>query len=137
MLVFMNFGKKLRELRKERNLKQSDVAEAVGVDKVHVSNWEIGKTKPSLDSVAGVSKLFNVSIDYLIFDNVPREGVEAINDIDLYEYFRKAEVLPEDKKHTVKDLIDALVFREKVKGIPETDTTEKQPPSLRKVAGKR
>lgn len=135
------FGRKLRELRQERDLKQSEVAKAVHVGKAYVSGWENGKSKPSLDSIVGLVNLFGVSVDYLFFDNVPREGVEAINDFELFDYFRKTDILPPGKKQSVKDLVDALVFREKVKEIPEAEvpnaTKEESPSALRKVAGKR
>jgi transcriptional regulator with XRE-family HTH domain len=132
------FGRKLRQLREEKDLTQDEVAKAVGVYKNHVSNWENGKSKPSLDSVIAISRLFAVSIDYLIFGNVPREGVEAINDLDLYEYFRKTEPLPKEKKDAVKMLIDGIVLREKLKDIPEMELTKQQQlPTLAKVAGKK
>lgn len=138
----MNLGKKLFELRKERNLSQDEVGKAIGVYKSQVSNWEQSKDKPSLDSLIGLAKFFAVSTDYLLFDNVPREGVEVINDLELYEYFRKAEALPEDDKQAVKKLVDAVVFKQKVNDIPEAKPTRvvkgTAPASaLRKVAGRR
>ncbi len=86
-----------------------------------------------------MSKLFGVSVDYLLFDNVPREGVAAINDIQLYEYFLKTEALPNEKKQLIKDLINAVVFRERVKEMPEAQIPEVQSKSsaLRKFSGKR
>jgi transcriptional regulator with XRE-family HTH domain len=135
-----NFGRKLRGLREERDLKQSEVAKAVHVGKAYVSSWENGKSKPSLDSIVGLANLFGVSVDYLLFENVPREGVEAINDFELYDYFRKTDLLPPQKKQSVKDLVDAIVFREKVKDIPESEVAKEmkvEPASLRKLAGKR
>lgn len=133
-----SFGGKLRQLRLERNLKQSDVAKAVRVGKAYVSGWENGKSKPSLDSLVGLANLFGVSVDFLLFDNVPREGFESINDFELFDYFRKTESLPAAKKQSIKDLLDALVFREKVKDIPEAEVPKQEPPAaLRKIAGKR
>lgn len=136
----MNLTQKLFELRKERNLSQDDVGKAIGVYKSQVSNWENGKDKPSLESVVGLAKFFKVSTDYLLFENVPREGVEVINDLELYEYFRKAETLPEEDKHAIKKVVDAIVFKQKVNDIPEskpTRTKQTQTAPLRKVAGKR
>jgi hypothetical protein len=72
---------------------------------------------------------------------VPREGVEAINDFELYEYFRKTEALPKEHKETIKDVIDSIVFRDRVTQIPEGETYKQvrsgQPQSLRKLAEKR
>jgi transcriptional regulator with XRE-family HTH domain len=139
MLTFMILKQRLVELRKEQKLSQDDVAHAISVSKSQVSNWEQGKGNPSVENLIGLAKLFNVSTDYLLFDGVPREGREAINDLQLYEYFRKAESLPIEQKATVKDVVDGLLFREKVKGIPEAQTPKSQKSSLalQKIAGKR
>jgi transcriptional regulator with XRE-family HTH domain len=142
----MNVARKLHDLRKEKDLTQAEVAKAVGVHQRHVSSWETGKTMPSLETLLKLSKFFGVSIDYLVSDNIPREGVEAINDFDLYETFKKTEALPKEKRDEVRDIVDALVFREKVKNIPEADLPvqsdapkpeKTETRSLRKVAGKR
>ena len=141
MLLSMSLKQKLVELRKERKLSQEDVAQSISVSKSQVSNWEQGKGNPSLENLLGLAKLLAVSTDYLLFDNVPREGMESINDLELYEYFRKAEALPKEQRDTVKDVIDGLVLRQKLKTIPETQSPRPHKDAtaapLRKVAGKR
>lgn len=146
MLLFesMNFGEKLRTIREERDLSQADLAKAVGVHQRHVSAWENGINKPSLDNIMHLSKFFGVSIDYLVFDNVPREGVEAINDFELYKKFRETEKLSQEDRKVIGEMVDAFLFKLKVKdmalgGSPAIRETEaaRKTPSLRKVAGKR
>jgi transcriptional regulator with XRE-family HTH domain len=137
----MSFSRKLRDLRREKELTQAEIGDAIGVHKRIVSTWENERVVPSLGSLMALSKFLRVSMDYLMFDNVPREGVEAINDFELYEYFRKAESLPTEMKQAVKEILDALVVKQKVKGIPELDTLQVQKAdesrSLRKIAGRR
>lgn len=120
-LANMNFGEKLAAVRKERGYSQAEAAKAIQVEKSRISNWENNKGKPTLDNIMALSKFLGVSIDYLVFENVPQEGVEAINDFELYEYFRKTENLPPEKKQAIRDHVDALVFKEKIKQIPESD----------------
>lgn len=137
----MSFGQKLLELRKEKDFSQAEVAKTIGVDKSQVSLWENDKIQPSIDSVIALSKLFAVSVDYLVFDNVPREGFEAINDFELYESFRKTETLPTEDREAVKRIVDGLVFKRKVNEIPEGKAPAKPGEAkssapLRKVAGK-
>lgn len=139
------FSHKLRLLREEKRLSQADVAKAIGVDKSHVSKWEVVKSKPSIDSLLNLSELFAVSNDYLLRSNVPREGVEAINDFELYEHFRQTEQLSIEKRNLVKNLINAVLTAEKIKDLPAWDSDlsqqEKQkesvPTTFRKVSGKR
>ncbi len=135
----MSFNRKLRDLREEQQLSQTELGKAISVNKSYVSAWETGKGKPSFDNLIALSKFFRVSVDYLVFDNVPREGVEAINDFQLYEYFRKAETLPEEVKQAIKEILDSVVFKHKVSQIPEAKPFPKedeQRRALRKVAGK-
>lgn len=142
----MNLGRKLLELRKERDLTQDEVGKAIGVNKSQVSQWEQGKEKPSLESLIGLAKLFSVSTDYLLFDNVPREGVEAINDFELYKEFRETEKLAPQDRNLVREVIKAILVKVRVKDVvanseqPADEKAESKSsgsPRLRKVAGKR
>lgn len=136
------FGQKLRQLREENRLTQDEVAKAASVHKTHVSAWENGRSRPSLDSVIGISHLFQVSIDYLIHDNIPREGIEAINDMELYKEFRETENLGPDDKKLIRDVIQSILFKLKVKDMAITDSSAQANKRtatvpLRKVAGRR
>lgn len=147
MLIYslMALSKKLRDLRAERDLTQGDVAKAIDVHVTHVSSWETSRSKPSLDNLIALSKLFGVSLDYIVFENIPREGFEAINDFELYQEFRETEKLsPEDKK-LIRDVIRSVLFKLKVQEMvhteeqkhPEPAAKTETSPSLRRVAGKR
>ncbi|MBQ2973227.1 MAG: helix-turn-helix transcriptional regulator [Clostridia bacterium] len=57
---------KIRELREDRDLRQSDVAEATGIDQRTLSNYETGKTNPDSYAIIKLCDFFNVSADYLI-----------------------------------------------------------------------
>jgi transcriptional regulator with XRE-family HTH domain len=139
----MSFGQKLRDLREERNLSQAEVGKAVGVYQRHVSAWENGVNKPALENIMHLARFFGVSIDYLVFDNVPREGIEAINDFELYQKFRATEKLSVNDRKVISDMVDAFLFKLTVKNLTagESATGAEQassnPPALRKVAGKR
>ena len=61
----MEFGEKLRELRKARSLTQEQLAEALYVSRTAVSKWESGRGYPSIDSLKEVSRFFSVTIDEL------------------------------------------------------------------------
>jgi len=100
-LANMTFAQKLAGIRKERGFSQAEVANAIKVEKSRVSNWENNKGKPTLENVMALAKFLGVSIDYLVFENVPQEGVEAINDFELYEHFRKTETLSPERKETI------------------------------------
>lgn len=62
----MKFSKKLKQLRIQNNLKQSDIAELCNVTRSAVSNWENGRRFPEIESVTVLSKVFNVSVEELL-----------------------------------------------------------------------
>ncbi len=62
----MEFNEKLQQLRKQRNLTQEQLAEQLYVSRTAISKWEGGKGYPNIESLKGISKLFDVSIDELL-----------------------------------------------------------------------
>lgn len=62
----MEFNDKLQQLRKQKNLTQEELAEALYVSRTAVSKWESGRGYPSIDSLKAISKLFSVSVDELL-----------------------------------------------------------------------
>lgn len=55
------FGETLKELRVERNLKQSDAAKLINITQAQWSAYELGKTRPDLDTIISIAKGFEVS----------------------------------------------------------------------------
>jgi transcriptional regulator with XRE-family HTH domain len=139
----MDIGKKIAQLRKEKGWSQSQFGQMIDISQYFVSQWETGKSVPSAGSLIKISRIFRVSIDYLLLDNVPKEGVSSIDDFELYETFKAADSLSSEERTMIKDFVSALVFRRKVKQAERdaerskrTDKETESPP-LRKVAGKR
>ena len=57
---------RIKDLREDRDLRQTDVAEATGIDQRTLSNYETGKTNPDSFALIRLADFFNVSIDYLL-----------------------------------------------------------------------
>ena len=57
---------KLKEIRMSRHLKMQDVADYLCCLPSVYSRYESGKREPSLDVLLKLSKLYHVSVDYLI-----------------------------------------------------------------------
>ncbi len=60
------FAKRLKELRKERNLTQTEVGEYLGYGYTAIANYESGRNRPSYEDLIKLCVLFHVSTDYLI-----------------------------------------------------------------------
>lgn len=57
---------KIRNLRKNFNINQVELANKLGVTKQCVSNWENDNILPSIDMLVKIAKYFNVTTDYLL-----------------------------------------------------------------------
>lgn len=78
----MNLGKKIAELRKKNNLSQEELAEKVGVARQTISKWEIGDTTPDINQVKIISKIFNISIDELVDNDINSVIVEKVSNTE-------------------------------------------------------
>ena len=78
----MNLGKKIAELRKKNNLSQEELAEKVGVARQTISKWEIGDTTPDINQVKIISKIFNISIDELVDNDINNVIVEKVSNTE-------------------------------------------------------
>ena len=67
----MNFSEKLVFLRKEQKLSQEQLAEMLDVSRQSVSKWESQQTLPELGKIILLSKIFRVSTDELLRDDLP------------------------------------------------------------------
>lgn len=60
------FATRLKELRINHGMKQSELAERFAVDQRTVSNWECGINEPNYEILIQLAKFFDVSADYLL-----------------------------------------------------------------------
>lgn len=56
----------LKELRKSREMSQSELAGLIGVSRSTVSMWEIGASQPDNELLVKIADIFRVSVDYLL-----------------------------------------------------------------------
>ncbi|MEG2835418.1 helix-turn-helix domain-containing protein [Anaerorhabdus sp.] len=64
----MKFNEKLLKLRKEKGYSQEELAQMLGVSRQAISKWEVSDSYPEIENVLEISKLFQVSTDYLLND---------------------------------------------------------------------
>lgn len=57
---------RLTQLREAKGLKQKEVAKILNVNQGNYSRYEKGTLTPTTDTLIEVSKLYNVSIDYIL-----------------------------------------------------------------------
>lgn len=66
MTLLVDFGNKLKMLRSQKHLTQTQVAERVNITKAMISAYETGTRFPSYDILIKLAALFRVTTDYLL-----------------------------------------------------------------------
>lgn len=66
MHMELTLGEKIRLLREERELNQTELGEAVRMTQRKVSYLENNKYEPSLEDLTALCRFFHVSADYLL-----------------------------------------------------------------------
>ena len=60
------FSENVKRMRKEKDLTQETLAEALGVSFQTISKWERGESYPDLSMLSVISSFFSVSVDVLL-----------------------------------------------------------------------
>lgn len=108
LLVFiaMSFAKRFIQLRKEHKLTQQEMANTVGMHITQVKRYEAGQAQPSLEVLKKIAVAFNVTTDWLIFE----EGERALpNSLQLK--FEAVSQMPEEDQRTITSLIDGMILK--------------------------
>ena len=62
----MDFGKQIRQIRKDAKLTQEQMAAKLNVSRQAVANWENNKNLPDLEMIITISRVFGLSLDQLM-----------------------------------------------------------------------
>lgn len=104
---------KIRRLRQERNWTQADLGEMISVHQKQISSYERGVTVPSTDILIKIAEAFDVTLDYLAFDNSRGNAVSGSNiqDRELLRRFEAVDALSEKDRSLAKEILDLLVLK--------------------------
>ena len=76
----MILAEKIVQERKKNGWSQEDLADKLGVSRQSVSKWESAQSVPDLQRILEMSKLFEVSTDYLLKDEVEERPSEPLSE---------------------------------------------------------
>ena len=91
----MEFAEKLITLRKSRELTQEQLAEQLNVSRQSISKWESGQVIPEVEKIVELSKVFDVTVDYLL---KPSEIDELSVKTEILEQQQKQMLVREQKR---------------------------------------
>lgn len=74
----MTLNENIRELRRQKNLRQEQLAEAMGVSTASISKWETGQCAPELTALLELADFFEVSLDALVGHRLAADRLETL-----------------------------------------------------------
>ncbi len=101
----MNFGERVRELRKGKNLSQRELADQIGVSFTYLSKIENGKLDfasfPSEDTIRKLADALDAEVDELLLmaKKIPQDIRDRV--IEKPDAFRKLAQLDDDRLEQV------------------------------------
>ena len=72
-------GVKLRELREDFDLSQNQIASALNIDRSTYSNYELDKTRPTLEALVKLAHIFRVPKESLLPEDEQDEGASCLD----------------------------------------------------------
>ena len=79
MKLQMSFGENLINLRKQKGWSQDDLANNLNLSRQAISKWENDTSKPDIDNIEKISKIFSVTIDDLLNNDVVKDKAVTLN----------------------------------------------------------
>ncbi len=79
MKLQMSFGENLINLRKQKGWSQDDLADNLNLSRQAISKWENDTSKPDIDNIKKISKIFSVTIDDLLNNDVVKDKAVTLN----------------------------------------------------------
>jgi transcriptional regulator with XRE-family HTH domain len=113
------FGPRLRRLREERDISQTELARLLGIDYMQVYRYERGLNLPSLETAIKLAQILQISTDELLTGS-ERSDPPAIKSIKLFEAFRSLENLPKEKQDFALQILDSVITQHQLENIANT-----------------
>jgi len=91
----MSLGKRIGQLRRQKGLKQEELARALDVSPQAVSKWENDQTCPDISLLPKLAKLLETTVDYLLCGKTPDPPVKLV---------------PPEERKDIKDMMLRIVI---------------------------
>ena len=82
----MTLGQKLKEIRKRVGLSQEQLAEVMNVSRQAITKWENDGGLPDVSNLQELSKVFGITVDYLLNDDNGLPALSMRKELDKDKY---------------------------------------------------
>ena len=107
----MEFAERLKTLRKQVKLTQTQIAEKLNISQQAYASWEHGAKKPTQENLVKIAQILNVTVDYLVGNS--EEQPDEFDNIELLFRMNSKGLTEEEKIIFKKELIEFMRKRKK------------------------
>ena len=103
--------RRIKELRRQQERNQSDLAELLRVSSVTISKLKTGKQQASAEQLVKLASYFNVSVDFLLEceqTKYSNEVFDILNVLECEKVFVGTHQLTESERQTLSEIIKAI-----------------------------
>lgn len=108
----MEFAERLKTLREQVKLTQTQVAKKLNISQQAYASWERGVKKPTQENLVKIAQVLNVSVDYLVGNS--EEKSDDLDNIELLFRMNSKGMTEEEKEIFKKELIEYMRERRKI-----------------------
>jgi transcriptional regulator with XRE-family HTH domain len=126
-------GSRIKRLRQERGWSQAQLGKKLEVHQKQISGYERGVHFPQTELLIRLAEVFDVSLDFLAFDDRDAGDRARLADRELLERFEQIDQLSETDRDTVKAVLDTFILKSRFQKLA-AGSPSKESPTL-KVAG--
>jgi transcriptional regulator with XRE-family HTH domain len=109
----MKFDNKLKKLREENNLSLQQLADKIGSTKSVIWHYENKGSTPSAETLKKLALYFNVTIDYLLFDDSEKKDITIISDNKFMKKINEILKMDPKYKNFIENAIDIVLEKNK------------------------
>jgi len=107
----MVLGERIKRLRQERGWSQMQISKKLNVHQKQISGYERGIHAPSIELLMRMAELFNVSLDYIAFDDREDKHRIQLADRELMQTVKEIDDLPEEDRMTIKAVLNTFIIK--------------------------
>ncbi|WP_255434033.1 helix-turn-helix domain-containing protein [Pectobacterium sp. CFBP8739] len=111
------FAQRLRDLRRQKGLSQSELGKLAGLHYTHIGRFERGTSRPGGDTLKRLADALDVTGDYLLEGAADEAAKARFEDRELLRQFQEVEQLPDEDKEVIKKLLDAFLTKKQLQAL--------------------
>ncbi len=115
----MAIGQRIKRLRHDRGWSQAQLALKINAHTKQISKYEREVSIPSTEVLIRIARVFDVSLDYLVFDDRGNTASTDIADRELVQKLAEIDKFSKHDKTLIKGILDTFILKNRFQQVAE------------------